>query len=173
MASPENVQSILAAGREQTVGGCRICVETFQQTAKPSESSTMDGDSTIDTLMNVGSEQGSGSRTAGSEEGSDKSPRPKGSGSGSGSHEKNDSSIALVGGSNDSQSAEGSQEVGSGSDKSPRDEGSSENCMHKRSDSTTAAAEGRSVRTDSQLVESSEKTGSGTEGAASAGRIAR
>lgn len=149
MVTQESVERIFAAGKEQIVAGCCICVEPFEQTAKPREGRASAGDSTSTATGDTpgsgsrsgsnGSENGSGSGSNGSEKGSDKSSREKGS---------------------DKSSRE------KGSDKSSREKGSDKSSQDK---GLRENNEGGS--TDSQLAESSE-SGSGTEGKLSPGQQA-
>merc|ERR1719464_2261340 len=127
MATAESVASILGTGKEQTVAGCGILVEPFEQTATPSEcraASTAESTSTgTGNTGGTGSGSGSGSNSNGSE-------KELGSGTGSNGSEKGSDkssreecslqkdSIVAEGGSTDSQLAEGS-EFSSGTEGAP------------------------------------------------------
>eukprot|EP00931_Biecheleriopsis_adriatica_P026273 TRINITY_DN15_c1_g1_i1.p1 TRINITY_DN15_c1_g1~~TRINITY_DN15_c1_g1_i1.p1 ORF type:complete len:857 (-),score=184.62 TRINITY_DN15_c1_g1_i1:189-2690(-) len=126
MKDQQSVEKILALGAEQTVAGCCICVEPFEQIAKPpgrttatsnAGDSTTTGDSTTPgsgSRSGSNGSDGSGSRDSngsnGSEEGSDKgnsageSSQPQAEGSQGGSQEAGSQEAGSDSNGGDSQS---------------------------------------------------------------------
>mmetsp|Transcript_123279 Transcript_123279/g.310297 ORF Transcript_123279/g.310297 Transcript_123279/m.310297 type:complete len:811 (+) Transcript_123279:41-2473(+) len=131
MDSAKAVKCILAVGKEQIVGGSRICVEPFEQTAKPREGGHSVAASTADSVSTAtgdtpgsgsgsgsgGSRSGSnGSGSTGSEKGSGSTGSDKGSDEGS--RQKERVREKVKGGSTDSHDSqlEQSSESGSGTE---------------------------------------------------------